>query len=73
MPTPANPIPAPRVLALAATSWYRASSRRRMPSPSSTMVSAGAVGSVVIVMVVAPESRELATISLRIVSSVDPG
>ena len=43
MPTPANPIPAPRVLELAATSWYRASSRRRMPSPSSTMVSAGAV------------------------------
>jgi len=44
-----------------------------MPPPSSRMVSDGPDGSVTIAMVVAPESRELATISVRIVSSVDPG
>jgi hypothetical protein len=37
------------------------------------MVSAGAVASVAIVMTAAPESSALATISVRIVSSVDPG
>src|SRR5712691_1681970 len=47
--------------------------RQRMPTPSSTMVRAGAVGSVVIVMAAAPESRALATISVRTVSSVDAG
>jgi hypothetical protein len=37
------------------------------------MVSAGIVGSVVSVIVAAPESSALATISVRIVSSVAPG
>jgi len=44
-----------------------------MPTPSSTMVSAGATASVVSVMVAAPESRAFATISVRIVSSVASG
>jgi len=44
-----------------------------MPAPSSTMVSAGAMGSVAMAIVAAPESSEFATISVRIVASVEPG
>src|SRR5215510_10780535 len=44
-----------------------------MSAPSSTIVSAGAAGSVEIAIVVAPESSEFATISVRIVASVAPG
>ena len=35
IPTPAKPIPSPRDFVLAATSWYRARSLRRIPRPSS--------------------------------------
>ena len=73
MPTPAKPIPWPRALVVAAMSWYRASSRRRMPWPSSTMVSVDAAGSVARAISEAPESSEFATISVRIVSSIAPG
>src|SRR5438128_751043 len=41
-----------------------------MPSPSSTRVRAGAAVSVVMVIVLEPESSALATLSVRIVSSV---
>src|SRR5262245_9926668 len=41
-----------------------------MPAPSSVMVSAGRAGSVTIAILEAPESSALATISVRIVSSV---
>ena len=73
MPTPAKPIPSPRVLLLAARSWYRASSRRLMPQPSSTTTTVCSEGSVSTRMLVAPESREFATISERIVSSIASG
>ena len=73
MPTPAKPIPSPRCLALAAMSWKCRSSARRMPRPSSMTVSAAAAGSARTAMMLAPESSELATISVRIVSSRSPG
>src|SRR5215831_19163374 len=44
-----------------------------MPVPSSTIVRAGATGSVATTIVAAPESSEFATISVRIVASVEPG
>jgi hypothetical protein len=44
-----------------------------MPLPLSTSVTAGTVGSVVSVIVSAPESRALAMSSVRIVSSAEPG
>ena len=73
MPTPAKPIPSPRVFVLAARSWYRASSRRPMPQPSSTTTTVFSVGSVSTRTLRAPESRALATTSERIVSSMASG
>src|SRR5213594_3811847 len=72
MPTPANPIPSPRALLLVATSWYRASSLRCIPRPSSTIVSVASAASVRRRIRVAPESSAFATTSVRIVSSRAP-
>ena len=62
IPTPANPMPSPRLLVLAATSWKRASSRR-MPRPLSTIVSAAVRASVDTPTRLAPESRAFAIMS----------
>ncbi len=66
-------MPSPRVFVLAARSWYRASSRRLMPLPSSTTTTVFSVGSVRTWTLAAPESREFATTSERIVSSIASG
>jgi len=44
-----------------------------MPHPSSATVRVASAAFVAKVRTVAPESRELATISVRIVSSIGPG
>ncbi len=73
IPTPAKPMPSPLAFVLAAMSWYRASSRRAIPEPSSITVRVEAEGSGSRRTLPAPESREFATISVTIVSSSDPG
>ena len=67
IPTPTKPIPSPRALVLAAESWYRASPRPCIPEPSCTMVRVAAAWSAAIRMVLAPESSEFATVSVRMV------
>src|SRR5688572_9292300 len=52
--------------------WYRASSLRCMPRPSSTMVRVASVELVSRRIRVAPESSALAPTSMRIVSSIEP-
>jgi len=73
MPTPAKPMPSPRVFVVDARSWYRASCRRPMPEPSSTTTTVRSPASASTRTLDAPESRALATTSERIVSSIAPG
>ena len=56
IPTPAKPIPSPLVFVLAAMSWSRADSRRRMPPPLSTRVNVRCLRSAATACHVAPES-----------------